>query len=201
MSTNPTRSRFYLPVLNLLREKAPQPMGVSEIIATILSSTTENRDQWVSCNGGVRAMLLRMSQCQNSPIRMVNGSNPPKFYVEQAGTSSNINSATSPLVRERIASSVQINSIFYKPACEILKHEYPREMSANEVMRAIIEQYPDLEWSHSQGPVRAMLLSAAKKENSHIVQIPEVLPPRFQYKVNYRCMLIASILCGARVWC
>ena len=112
MSTNPTRSRFYLPVLNLLREKAPQPMGVSEIIATILSSTTENRDQWVSCNGGVRAMLLRMSQCQNSPIRMVNGSNPPKFYVEQAGTSSNINSATSPLVRERIASSVQINSIF-----------------------------------------------------------------------------------------
>lgn len=176
-----TRSRFYVPVLELLREKSPQPMLVSEIIAAIINNTPENRNQWANSSGGVRALLLRMAQRHDSPICLKEGSNPPKFYVEQEQVHPVMSSSAHTNSRH-IHSSAQINSIFYKPACEILKSASPQAMSANEVMRAIIEQYPDLEWSHSQGPVRAMLLSAAKKDFSHIVQIPDVLPPRFQYK-------------------
>ena len=175
-----TRSRFYAPVLELLQEKAPQPMLVSEIINAIIVKYPENRNHWVDSSGGVRALLLRMSQRKDSPICLLNGSNPPKFFIEQTQS----NSIIPPAVHSNSGqvSSAQINSIFYKPACNLLKQAYPNSMSANEIMRAIVEQYPELEWSHSQGPVRAMLLSAAKKDNSHIEQIPDVLPPRFKYR-------------------
>ena len=55
-------------------------------------------------------------------------------------------------------------------------------MSATEMMKAIIEQYPNLEWSRSQGPIRAMLLSAAKLEHTPIRQVPDALPPMFFYQ-------------------
>ena len=74
------------------------------------------------------------------------------------------------------------NSIFYEPACEILKAKAPNPMSASEMMKAIIEQYPDLQWSRSQGPIRAMLLSAAKLEHTPIRQVPDALPPLFYYQ-------------------
>ena len=46
-----TRSRFYAPVLELLQEKAPQPMLVSEIINAIIVKYPENRNQWVDSSG------------------------------------------------------------------------------------------------------------------------------------------------------
>ena len=178
VQNSPTGSRFYLPVLELLQANSPRPMSVSEIIAAILADHPDERSRWKSSSGGVRSLLLRMAGREDSPICQVPNLIPPKFFVPQ------MRNSVTPVqsVPRQTGPSPQINSIFYKPACEILKREPGRAFSANEVMKAIIEQYPELEWSHSQGPIRAMLLSAAGKEYSHIKQIPNVQPPQFQYR-------------------
>lgn len=176
-----TASRFYEPCLQILRRNAPNAMGVSEIIEAVRQENPEQ--DFRTSNGGVRAMLIRISANGNSPVRMVQGSLPPKFYVAQtneypsaeSGNPSNSGRTENGQIR-------RCNSIFYEPACAILKANAPTQMSAGEVTRAIIEQYPDLEWSRSQGPVRAMLLSSAKLEHTPIRQVPDILPPKFFYQ-------------------
>lgn len=177
----PTASRFYEPCLQVLRRNAPNAMGVSEIIEAVRQENPEQ--DFRTSNGGVRAMLMRVSANDNSSVRMVQGCQPPKFYVAQASENSSAERVT-PLNSGRSEEGQigRCNSIFYEPACAILKANAPAQMSAGEIARAIIEQYPDLEWSRSQGPVRAMLLSAAKLEHTPIRQVPDVLPPKFFYR-------------------
>ena len=73
-------------------------------------------------------------------------------------------------------------SMFYLPCCEILKSCSPEDKSANELEKLLLENYSDLKWAGGQGPIRAMLLSAAKREDCPIRQVPDVLPPRFFYQ-------------------
>ena len=177
MSHISTNSRFYQPCLQVLQQNAPNAMGVLEIIEAIRQANPAQ--DFRSCNGGVRAILLKMASLDSSPILMIEGSQPPKFYVERTATASPTANGTT-LVSSREVPR-RCNSIFYEPACEILKAKAPNPMSASEMMKAIIEQYPDLEWSRSQGPIRAMLLSAAKMEHTPIRQVPDALPPLFYY--------------------
>ena len=179
-NTLPTTSRFYEPCLQVLQLNASAPMTVTEIIEAIRLANPEI--DFRTCNGGVRAMLMRMASHENSPICMVEGSQPPQFYVEKAIPTAVI-TAQQPRGRD---GQKRCNSIFYAPACEILKANAPAQMSVNEMMKAIIEQYPELEWSHSQGPVRAMLLNAAKLPHSPINQVPNTQPPLFFYKATIR---------------
>ena len=181
MATNPTNSRFYEPCIQILRQNAPNAMSVSEIIKAVRLTNPEQ--DYRESNGGVRAMLIRVSASGNSPVRMVQGSQPPKFYVVQANSNTSIDCGN-PLNSGRTEDGQirRCNSIFYEPACAILKANAPNQMSAGEITKAIVEQYPDLEWSRSQGPVRAMLLSAAKLEHTPIRQVPDVLPPKFFYQ-------------------
>ena len=79
---------------------------------------------------------------------------------------------------------INMTSIFYEPCCEILKECEPKPMSANALMKAILVKYPELKWSGTQGPVRAMLLKASTLENCPIRQVPEVIPPQFFYSVQ-----------------
>jgi len=170
-----TKSRFYAPCLKALQQVAPTPLGVAQIIEAVYQNNPDNNFR--SCNGGVRALLLRMSTLEESPIIMVEGTQPPQFYVESATQNAAVNASAVSQSRAR-----RCNSIFYQPACEILKAHAPEAMSANEVTKAIIEEYPQLEWSHSQGPIRAMLLKAAQMAFSPIKQIVDVLPPQFVYQ-------------------
>jgi len=71
-------------------------------------------------------------------------------------------------------------SMFYGPALEILKSAKGGCMTSNQVRNAILERYPDLKWGGTQGPIRAMLLSAAK-QGTAIRQVPDKLPPMFYY--------------------
>lgn len=75
-------------------------------------------------------------------------------------------------------------SKFYMPALTILKNNAPNPMTANEIKKIIIEQYPDIVWSGTQGPIRAMLLRAASLNNSHIKLVlgNNSSPPSFYYQ-------------------
>lgn len=77
-----------------------------------------------------------------------------------------------------------MDSIFYEPCCEILKANAPNSMSANVLMKTILAKYPNIQWSGTQGPVRAMLLKAASLDNCPIRQVPKVSPPLFFYSNN-----------------
>ncbi len=178
-NTTPTTSRFYGPCLMILHQNAPVQMRVAEIIEAIRMAHPEK--DFRACNGGVRALLVRMANNEASPIHMVENSQPPLFYYAENCSPATVNSAM-----QSCAHNIQkrCNSIFYAPACEILKANAPKSMSANDMMKAITDQYPDLEWSHSQGPVRAMLLSAAKLPHSPIKQVPGTQPPLFLYEAT-----------------
>lgn len=71
-------------------------------------------------------------------------------------------------------------SMFYEPAVEILKSAKGKLLGAAEVRRQIIEKYPDLNWSGTQGPVRQMLLCAAEKDTP-IKYVEGSKPPLFYY--------------------
>lgn len=175
---SPTTSRFYEPCLQVLQQNAPNPMSVAAVINAVFQKNHEQ--DFRPCHGAVRAVLIRMAHEESSPIRMVAGSQPPIFYVENAepvSPTANL-SPSEPSISK--GKSKRSKSIFYKPACEILKAA-GRSMSVNEVMHAIIEKYPDLQWSQSQGPIRYTLLSAAKLDTP-IQQEPGVLPPKFFYR-------------------
>ena len=181
MVTFHANSRFYEPCLRVLLQNAPNPMKVSEIINAVRQANPEL--DYRKCSGGIRAMLISISSRSGSPVLMVQGSRPPKFYVPRTTGAPLTNRRNTPSsAATEIEPAGRCNSIFYEPACAILKANAPNQMSAGEIAKAIIEQYPDLEWSHSQGPVRAMLLSAAKLEHTPIRQAPDVLPPKFFYR-------------------
>lgn len=71
-------------------------------------------------------------------------------------------------------------SIFYKPCCEILRAS-DRPLSANALMKKIIIDYPEIQWSKTQGPVRAMLMSASRKNGTGIKIIEGTTPPEFVF--------------------
>ncbi|MBO4490491.1 MAG: restriction endonuclease [Lentisphaeria bacterium] len=173
MPTAPTNSRFYKPCLEILTANSPTAMGVSQIIKAVMEKYPELN--WTACNGAVRANLLRMAKMPESPICLAEGTKPPEFYVKRAATFSAQPKRAETVVR-------QINSIFYEPCLEILREHAPKAMSANDVMKEVIARHPDLEWSRSQGPIRAMLLSASEKEGTGIRRKPDTTPPLFFYK-------------------
>ena len=180
MNVAPTKSRFYGPSLEILQANAPKPMGVNQIIKAVAAKYPDK--DWRSCNGGVRAILIKMAANDESPIKQVENSELPLFFVEksQRGTVMQHHSAADCTSSEQTKATS--NSMFYKPCCELLKACAPRTMSANDLMKAIITDYPDLEWSHSQGPVRAMLIKAASQPHSPIQCKENTQPPQFYYQ-------------------
>ena len=73
-----TRSIYYDRCLSFLSENSPRPMGVGEILRRVLSVNPQL--PWKKSNGAVRAALIRASKV-GTPIRMVENSKPPLFYV------------------------------------------------------------------------------------------------------------------------
>ena len=73
-----SKSRFLAPCLAVLRACSPAPKGVAEIIRAAMSANPALN--WKSCNGAVRAALLRATK-SNTPIRQVPGSVPPLFFI------------------------------------------------------------------------------------------------------------------------
>lgn len=178
MTDTPTNSKFYAPCLEVLKTCAPAPMGVTGVIKAV--NTMYPDLHWASCSGGVRAMLLKMAAMSASPICQVESVVPPLFFVKTTiNFLSNMEMPAKP-----VKMNVKLKSMFFKPCCEILKACYPNPMSPSALTKAIIERYSDLEWSHSQGPVRAMLLSAAKKEHCPIRQKEGCRPPQFFYEAK-----------------
>ena len=71
-------------------------------------------------------------------------------------------------------------SIFYEPCVTVLKENEGREMRVCEISREIRRKYPDLMWRGGDGPVRALLLTAANGRTP-IRMSQGVAPPRFYY--------------------
>ncbi len=172
-----TKSRFYRPCLEILTANSPAAMTVTQIIKAVAKKYPELH--WASCSGGVRANLIRMANNADSPIQRIEGANPPKFYVKSGEVS--LTSIGKQLMRASDGPK-KMNSIFYIPCLEILKERAPDAMNANDVMKEVIARHPDLEWSRSQGPIRAMLLSASEKAGTGIKRKPDVMPPQFFYE-------------------
>ena len=193
MSDQPTKSRFYPFALEILLMNAPKPMGVSEIIKEVTAKRPEAG--WGShCSGPVHAILCSMAANSASPIQSVPGSKPARFFVEAKESQvpgsvqrqKDISDDFTPKQEKKhkshkVSPDAKPNSMFYEPCCTILAEKAPSPMSANELTKAIIERYPNLEWSHSQGPVRAMLISADAKPASPIKKQPGTTPPLFFY--------------------
>ena len=74
----PTTSRFLAPCLSVLHAHSPNPMGVSEIMKAAMAAQPELK--WKSCNGAIRAALLRAAK-HGAEIRMVPDSVPPLFFI------------------------------------------------------------------------------------------------------------------------
>ncbi len=71
-------------------------------------------------------------------------------------------------------------SMFYEPSVEILKAANGTALRVCEVSREIKKKFPDLKWSGGDGPVRALLMSAAGN-GTPIRMVPDSSPPRFYY--------------------
>ena len=71
-------------------------------------------------------------------------------------------------------------SMFYEPCLEILKAALGKEMRVFEVSKQIKEKYPALHWDGGDGPVRALLMSAAGN-GTPIRMVQGSKPPRFYY--------------------
>lgn len=71
-------------------------------------------------------------------------------------------------------------SMFYQPSLEILKEEAGRALRVCEVSRLIKERHPELHWDGGDGPVRALLMSAAGN-GTPIRMVQGSKPPRFYY--------------------
>lgn len=71
-------------------------------------------------------------------------------------------------------------SMFYEPCLEILKAAPGKEMRVFEVSKQIKEKYPALHWDGGDGPVRALLMSAAGN-GTPIRMVQGSKPPRFYY--------------------
>lgn len=177
MDNNPSKSKFYAPCVEILTDNAPTAMTVAQIIDAVIDKHPEFHWQKRK-SGPIRDMLLRVVKNKKSPIRQVEGNSQPSFYLYQEDGDLREPDFSAAIPDQTSKTS---KSIFFKPACEILKSAN-RQMSANEVMKAIIDQYPDLEWSQSQGPIRAMLLNAAKMGTTPIKQVADSLPPLFFYQ-------------------
>ena len=156
-------------------------MNVGQIIKAVTAKYPDLK--WGSCSGGVRANLIRMAENPNSPICIMQGTKPPKFYVkiDDQSIATPKSQSHGPL-----SHTIRMNSVFYEPCLEILRECSPEAMSANSLMKEVIVRHPDLKWSRTQGPIRAMLLSASKKEGTGIRQLPNVLPPQFYYEKKSR---------------
>lgn len=70
--------------------------------------------------------------------------------------------------------------MFYEPSLEILKAESGRSLRVCEVSRLIKERHPELHWDGGDGPVRALLMSAAGN-GTPIRMVQGSKPPRFYY--------------------
>ena len=133
MTRTPTNSRFYKPCLEILTAHLPTAMGVAQIIKAVMEKHPDLN--WTSRNGAVRANLLRMAETPESPICLVEGSQPPEFYVKR-GVVSFASIEAQPLRASDAPKKVK--SIFYAPCLEILKEHAPNAMNANEVMKEVI---------------------------------------------------------------
>ena len=71
-------------------------------------------------------------------------------------------------------------SIFYEPCLEILKSANGSAMRVFEISREIKKRYPDVHWMGGDGPVRALLMSAAGN-GTPIRMVQGEKPPRFYY--------------------
>lgn len=71
-------SKFLPLCIDILRKNSPNPLGVGEIIR---SAMLDNPDlNWKTCNGAVRAALLRAAK-RSEEVRMVPNVSPPLFFV------------------------------------------------------------------------------------------------------------------------
>ena len=190
-----TKSRFYVPCLEVLK-KADKPLGVGEIIQRAIEND-ETQKASMANSGGVRSHLLLMGAKTDSHIKQVEGSQPPLFFYSQdtlaatpktaltskkeSRNAKTQKSSEAPFVIPGPAGNGISRSMFYDPCCAILKACAPEKMTACQLTSAIIEKYPELEWSHSNGPVRAMLLKASSKKHSPIQCVKESQPPLFFY--------------------
>lgn len=71
-------------------------------------------------------------------------------------------------------------SMFYEPCVEILKTAGGTAMRVFEISREIKKNYPSLHWDGGDGPVRALLMSAAGN-GTPIRMVQGSKPPRFYY--------------------
>ena len=71
-------------------------------------------------------------------------------------------------------------SMFYEPCVEILQAANGSAMRVFEISREIKQRYPDLKWDGGDGPVRALLMSAAGN-GTPIRMVQGEKPPRFYY--------------------
>lgn len=82
-----TRSIYYDRCFSFLAENSPRPMGVGEILRGVLSANPQL--PWKKSNGAVRAALIRASKA-GTPIRMIENSKPPLFYVGEGQSVSGV---------------------------------------------------------------------------------------------------------------
>jgi len=175
-------SRFYRPCCEILAN-ASEPLSATQVKKLIIKDYPNV--QWSGYLGPVRGVLLRASTRTKSPIQLVPDSNPPLFYYSKKKSSK----APSPFSQQKSnkgfsnkgsESGFTTNSMFFQPCCELLS-KLNEKMSANQLMKLIRENYPQIQWGGTQGPVRAMLLNVSQKEGSPIHQVPQSSPPLFFY--------------------
>ncbi len=172
---------------------AKKPLGVGEIIQKAIDADKRQKASMANA-GGVRAHLLRMAAKAGSHIKQEEGSQPPLFFYvpeepsmsvlhfQEKSKKANVQkpSEVSMGIPTPVSNGVS-RSMFYDPCCAILKACAPDKMTACQLTAAIIEKYPELEWSHSNGPVRAMLLKASSQKHSPIQCKKDSQPPLFFY--------------------
>lgn len=181
-------SKFFVPCCKILA-KASGPLTPTEITNQICEQYPEI--QWSRSSGAIRAALMQASLKADSLIRQVKDSRPPTFvYVGDPAVADNLTVDPQDIDQDSEEDSAEETnwgftnrSIFFEPCCELLKGS-KEPMSANQLMKLILDQYPDIKWGGTQGPVRAMLLSVSKKTGSPIQMIPGSSPPLFEYNRN-----------------
>lgn len=78
-------SMFYQPCLEILQSSAGNPLRVCEVSKKIKENYPQLK--WAGGDGPVRALLMSAAG-NGTPIRMVQGSSPPRFYYSEAESSS-----------------------------------------------------------------------------------------------------------------
>ena len=180
-------SKFYEPVIQVLRANAPKALKVSEILHQVVAENP-GLGWGVEAGGAVRAMLLRAAEAGGYGIKMTPDSQPPTFTYDSGNAKVSLQVMAKKTDKAVSVTGFVSKSILYVPALECLKAAKAKSISTSKVLHYINEKFPNLQWSHSQGPVRAMLLNTAGKPGSGISQVPEKVPPEFFYDATLAAM-------------